>query len=395
MHGQKCMFITSTLFKRAHALAHARARLKIEQYFTPKSGQIVRKESIMNSKKSFTLSDLAALTHSQLVGNPKHVISGVADLDTATHQEASFFSNSRYEQAMKNSSAGVIFVDAHSPLLEGKNFLISDHPSQAFQQLIDTLFPPRQSPSSFKGIHPSAVIHETAQLEAGVTIGPHAVIDEGVKIGADTFIGAGVYVGPETIIGSSCLIYPHVTIREECQIGHRVIIQPGAVIGSCGFGYITDKQGRHIKLNQVGNVVIEDDVEIGANTTIDRARFKSTKVGQGSKIDNLVQLGHGVVVGPHNIIVAQTGIAGSTSTGCYVVLAGQVAIAGHIHLCDGVTVAGKSGVTKSLSPGKYGGIPAVALDEYNRNQVFLRNIEKYVGQLKDLAKRMENLENND
>lgn len=346
----------------------------------------------MNSKKSFTLSDLATLTNSRLAGDPKHIISGVADLDTATSQDASFFSNPRYEQAMKNSNAGVIFVDSNAPLLEGKNYLVSNQPSQAFQQLIDTLFPPRQSPSGFKGIHPTAIIHETAQLEEGVTVGPHAVIDEGVKIGVDTFIGAGVYVGPETIIGSSCLIYPHVTIREGCQIGHRVIIQPGAVIGSCGFGYITDKQGRHIKLNQVGNVIIEDDVEIGANTTIDRARFKSTKVGQGSKLDNLVQLGHGVIIGPHNIIVAQTGIAGSTSTGRYVVLAGQVAVAGHLHLSDGVTVAGKSGVSKSLPSGKYGGIPAVAINEYNRNQVFLRNIEKYIGQLKDLAKRIENLE---
>jgi UDP-3-O-[3-hydroxymyristoyl] glucosamine N-acyltransferase len=346
----------------------------------------------MSLKKSFVLSDLATLTSSRLIGDPKHVISGVADLETATSEDASFYSNPRYEQAMKSSSAGVIFVDSKAPLLEGKNYLISDQPSQAFQQLVDTLFPPRQSPSGFKGIHPTAIIHETAQLEEEVTVGPHAVIDEGVKIGKGTFIGAGVYVGPETIIGSSCLIYPHVTIRESCQIGHRVIIQPGAVIGSCGFGYITDKQGRHIKLNQVGNVIIEDDVEIGANTTVDRSRFKSTIISQGSKIDNLVQLGHGVVIGPHNIIVAQTGIAGSTSTGRYVVLAGQVAVAGHLHLSDGVTVAGKSGVTKSLSSGKYGGIPATPLNEWNRNQVFLRNIVKYVEQLKDLAKRIENLE---
>jgi UDP-3-O-[3-hydroxymyristoyl] glucosamine N-acyltransferase len=346
----------------------------------------------MDPKKPFTLATLATLTNCQLVGDPQYIISGIADLETATPQDASFFSNARYQQAMKNSHAGVIFIDRQTPLIEGKNYLISDQPSQAFQQFIDTLFPPRPSPSGFKGIHPSAVIHETAQLEEGVSVGPHAVIDEGVKIGTGTFIGAGVYIGPDTIIGSSCLIHPHVTIREGCQIGQRVIIQPGAVIGSCGFGYITDKQGKHIKLNQVGNVVIEDDVEIGANTTIDRARFKSTRVGQGSKIDNLVQLGHGVIIGPHNIIVAQTGIAGSSSTGRYVVLAGQVAVAGHLHLDDGVTVTGKSGITKSLSTGKYGGIPAIALDEYNRNQVFLRNIEKYVKQLKDLAKRLEKLE---
>lgn len=346
----------------------------------------------MNSKKRFDLETLATLINCRLVGNPQHEISGVADLETATPQDASFFSNPRYEQAMRHSNAGVIFVDSQVPLLQDKNYLICDQPSRSFQELIDIFHPPRQNPSGFKGIHPTAVIHDTAQLEEGVVVGPHAVIDEGVKIGVKTFIGAGTYIGPDTTIGSSCVIHPRVVIREECQIGHRVIIQPGAIIGSCGFGYTTDKQGRHIKLNQVGNVVIEDDVEIGANTTIDRARFKSTRVGQGSKIDNLVQLGHGVTVGAHNIIVAQTGIAGSTSTGRYVVLAGQVAVAGHLHLSDGVTVAGKSGVSKSLSTGKYGGIPVMPLEEYNRNQVYLRNIGKYIEQLRTLTKRLENLE---
>jgi UDP-3-O-[3-hydroxymyristoyl] glucosamine N-acyltransferase len=347
----------------------------------------------MNFKNPIKLDALAIFTDCQLIGDPHHVISGVADLETATSLDASFFSNPRYQQAMKNSDAGVVFVDAETPLLEGKNYLISNQPSRAFQKLVDALHPARQSPSGFKGIHPSAVIHETAQLEEGVSIGPHAVIDEGVKIGAETFIGAGSYVGPNTSIGHSCIIHPRVVIREGCQIGHRVIIQPGAVIGSCGFGYITDKQGKHVKLNQVGNVSIEDDVEIGANTTIDRARFKHTKVGEGSKIDNLVQLGHGVSLGEHNIIVAQTGIAGSTSTGHHVVLAGHVAVAGHLHLSPGVKVAGKSGVSKSLPSGDYGGIPAVPIEEYNRNQVFLRNIKQYVEQQKLLTKRIEKLEN--
>lgn len=210
-------------------------------------------------------------------------------------------------------------------------------------------------------------------------------------IGPDTFVGAGAYIGPYTTIGSSCIIHPRVVIREECIVGNRVIIQPGAVIGSCGFGYMTDKSGKHVKLNQAGNVIIANDVEIGANTTIDRSRIKSTMVGEGTKIDNLVQLGHGVKIGAHNIIVAQTGIAGSTTTGRHVVLAGQVAVAGHLHLSDGVTVAGKSGVTKSLATGKYGGSPAIDLNEYNRNQVLLRNIEKYIDQLKSLAIRIDSI----
>ncbi len=301
----------------------------------------------MNLKKSFDLETLAKLTNCQLIGNPNHLIFGVADLETATSQEASFLSNSRYQQAAVNSRAGVIFIDSQTSLLEKKNYLISDQPSRAFQQLIEIFHPPREAPSAFKGIHPSAIIHETAFLAENVTIGPHAVVEEGVKIGTGTFIGAGTYIGIDTIIGSFCLIHPHVVIREGCQIGHHVVIQPGAIIGSCGFGYTVDKQGKHIKLNQVGNVIIEDDVEIGANTTIDRARFKSTRIEQGSKIDNLVQLGHSVNIGPHNIIIAQTGIAGSTSTGRHVILAGHVAVAGHLHLDEGVIVAGKSGVSKS------------------------------------------------
>lgn len=346
----------------------------------------------MTSQNYYSLEALAALTNSKLVGNPKHMISGVADLETATEQDASFLSNARYNQAMKKSHAGVIFVDPQTSLLDGKNYLVVDQPSRAFQKFVDTLHPPRKNPSGFIGIHPSAVIHDTAQLADGVSVGPHAVIDEGVIIGEKTFIGAGVYIGSSSIIGSDCLVHPHVVIREGCKIGNRVLIQPGAVIGSCGFGYTTDKQGRHIKLNQVGNVVIEDDVEVGANATIDRARFKDTIIGQGTKIDNLVQLGHGVVLGPDNIIVAQTGIAGSTSTGRHVVLAGQVAVAGHLHLDDGVTVAGKSGVSKSLSRGKYGGIPAVPIHEYNRNQVYLRRIEDFIVQLKEMAKKLESLE---
>lgn len=183
------------------------------------------------------------------------------------------------------------------------------------------------------------------------------------------------------------------TVRELCIIGNRVILQPGVVVGSCGFGYITDKQGRHTKLNQLGNVIIEDDVEIGANTTIDRSRFKNTEIRRGTKIDNLVQIGHGVILGEDNIIVAQTGIAGSSKLGKNVILAGHVAVAGHLQICDRVVVAGCSGVTKSITEaGKYGGVPAVPLQEYNRNAVYLRNIEASIQKIKELESRLQALE---
>lgn len=343
-------------------------------------------------QKSFTLAELAEKTHSKLVGNPQHIITDVADLQTAQETDASFLANMRYDQAMRKSSAGVIFVDTTIQLPPSRNFLISNNPSQAFQQVIDAFHSDAQETSGFTGIHPTAVIHEQCKVGKNVSIGPNTVLDKGAIIGSNTMIHAGCYVGPHCTIGSDCVIHARVTIRERCRIGNRVILQPGAVIGSCGFGYITDKQGKHTKLNQVGTVTIEDDVEIGANTAIDRARFKTTRIGRGTKIDNLVQIAHGVEIGEDNIIVAQTGIAGSTKTGRNVVLGGQVAINGHIELGDGVMVAACSGVSKSLpEAGKYNGIPAVPLQEYNRNAVYLRNIGDYIKQLKELQAKVDEL----
>lgn len=337
-------------------------------------------------KRHFTLEQLAAQTNSKLVGDPKHQIFNVADLESATSEDASFLSNPNYEKAMRTSKAGVVFVSKDVLLEHGKNYLINESPSRAFQQTLEAILGDQyHEQTGFSGIHPTAVIHPSAVIGKDVILGPHAVIDKDAVVGSGTFIGAGTFIGIGTIIGEKCYIYPNVTIRERCNIGNRVIIQPGAVIGSCGFGYTTDQNGVHTKLNQVGNVLIEDDVEIGANTTIDRSRFKSTIVRKGSKIDNLVQLGHGVVVGEHNIIVSQTGIAGSTTTGNHVVLGGQVAVAGHLNITSGTMVAGKSGVSKSiLKAGKYGGIPAVPLQEYNRNSVLLRNFEKFLDELKQL-----------
>lgn len=345
------------------------------------------------TKKTFTLAELAALTESRLIGNAEHTIQNVADLETAAEFDASFLANPNYDKAMRASLAGVVFVSPSVELVPGRNFLISEDPSRAFQTIVEAFFGNILNVyTGFQEIHPSAVIHETASIGKNVSIGPRAVVDKEVVIGDNTTIGAGCYIGFQTTIGNHSFLHPNVTIRERCKIGNRVIIQPGAVIGSCGFGYITNQEGKHIKLNQVGIVIIEDDVEIGANTTIDRSRFKATIIGQGSKIDNLVQIGHGVVVGPHNIIVAQAGIAGSTKTGKYVVIAGQVAIAGHITIADQVMIAGKSGVSKSITEsGKYNGIPVMPVKEYNRNAVYLRNIETYVNQLKELQAKVQQL----
>lgn len=340
-------------------------------------------------KKSYTLDELAELTGSTLLGNKSHVIDGVSDLANAKEHDASFLSNPRYLADLKETKAGVIFVTEEVNGIEGKNLLICKDPSRAFQKIVDLVLGEQSIPSAFEGIHATALVHPTVKLGKNVQIGPYAVIDQMTSIGDDTKIGPHASIGPGVSIGQGCLLHPRVTIRESCRIGNRVVIQPGAVIGSCGFGFVTDKQGKHEKLRQLGNVILEDDVEIGANTTIDRARFQSTVVRKGSKIDNLVMIAHGVEVGEDNLIVGQAGIAGSSKTGKRVILAGQTGVAGHLELADGVVVAAKSGVSKSLKKaGFYGGIPAIPILEYNRLSVHFRNLEKYAGKLKEIEERI-------
>lgn len=333
----------------------------------------------------YTLAELSVLVEAELVGDPTVTISGINTLEEASALDASFLANPRYAEAMKKSQAGVICVSKGAALPEGKNFFVSQDPSRTFQKIVEKLIP--SSKSGFSGIHPTAVIHETAQIGPNVTIGPHAVIDRNTKIGANTSIGPNVSIGFEVEIGEGCFLHPNSVVRERSKLGNRVILQPGAIIGSCGFGYIPDAQGRHTKLEQLGIVILEDDVEIGANTTIDRSRFKATIIRKGTKIDNLVQIAHNVEVGEHNVIAAQTGIAGSAKTGKYVMLGGQVGIVGHVELDDQVLVATRGGVSKSLKSGKYRGSPAMPITEFHRQEVHVRKLEEYVERLKELEKK--------
>lgn len=346
------------------------------------------------NNKSFTLQELAELTNSTLVGDPNYKITNVESIELASPSDASFLSNARYEKAMLKSKAGVIFVTALPDIdLKERRFLVNHNPSQAFQKTFEAFYGTGQEFTGFEGIHASAVIHPTAILGKNCIVGPQAVIDKEVMIGDYTTIGAGCYIGPYTKIGEHCLLHPRVTVREHCSIGNRVILQPGAVIGSCGFGYLTDKNGQHTKINQLGGVILHDDVEIGANTTVDRSRFKNTEIKRGAKIDNLVQIGHGVIIGEDSIIVAQTGIAGSTKLGRNVTVGGQAAISGHLQIADRVAIGGRSGVTKSLlKAGSYAGLPAKPLEEYHRNLVHLQNISNHIKKLKSLEGRIQNLE---
>jgi UDP-3-O-[3-hydroxymyristoyl] glucosamine N-acyltransferase len=343
-------------------------------------------------EKKLTVAKLAELTNTSFVGNGDLIIEGVEALEAAGDFDASFLANPKYRDALSKSRAGLFCVAKNFPHLEGKNFLLCDDPSRVFQQIIEIFLINENNNSGFTGIHPTAVIHPSSTIDDTADIGPYVVIDKNCTVGAHTKIFSHVCIGAGSAIGNSCIIHPHVTIREKSSIGDRVIIQPGAVIGSCGFGYTTDAQGRHTKLDQLGFVELSDDVEVGACTTIDRARFKKTAIAKNTKIDNLVQIGHNVLIGQSNLIVSQTGIAGSTKTGRNVVFGGQTGVVGHIEIGDFVMIASKGGVSKSLpSGGKYSGVPVLPLQEYNRQQVHLRNIEKYVKKIEELEKKIEEL----
>lgn len=345
--------------------------------------------------KSFSLQELAELTKSKLFGNPQDEIANVDNLESADAHDASFLANLRYKEMMKKSNAGVICIDQSIEPIPGKNFLISDNPSRTFQKIAEILFFDRMPESAFKGIHHTAVIHETVQIGDNVNIGPNVVIDQGAIIGKNTIINANTTIGPKVLIGKDCILYANVTVREHCILQDRVILQPGAIIGSCGYGYTTDPQtGRHTKLDQIGIVTIEDDVEIGANTTIDRARFKNTLIRKGTKIDNLVQIAHNVELGENNIIVSQSGIAGSTKLGNNVFLGGQSGIVGHVSITNNVKIATRGGVSKSITKsGAYGGTPTSPMIEFNKRQVQLRKIGLYVKKIEELEKRIKELEN--
>ncbi|NGX43899.1 MAG: UDP-3-O-acylglucosamine N-acyltransferase [Candidatus Anoxychlamydiales bacterium] len=335
-----------------------------------------------------TLKKLASLTSSKLIGDANFKISGVNTLDEASNSEASFLANTRYFDSMLKSKAGVICVDKDTKLEQNKNYLVSDDASKTFQEII-IFFSKEDKLSGFEAIHKSAVIHKSAKIGKDVVILPNSVIDERVDIADGTFIGSGVYIGPNSSIGKETIIHSNVTIRKFSIIKDRVIIQSGAIIGSCGFGYLHQKDGSFKKLEQVGNVIIEDDVEIGANSCIDRARFKSTIIKKGTKIDNLVQIAHNVEIGKNTAIAAQTGIAGSSKIGDFVIMGGQVGVTGHVEIASFVQLATRSGVSKNLKKGKFRGSPAIDLNDYNRQFITYKNLSKTLKKLEDKLSTLE------
>ncbi|PYL77475.1 MAG: UDP-3-O-(3-hydroxymyristoyl)glucosamine N-acyltransferase [Verrucomicrobia bacterium] len=334
---------------------------------------------------TFTLKELSAMCDGELLGDPSLQISGAASLGDATEGEISFFANRKYIGLLRKTRASAIFVprDFSEPI-DVAQIRVAD-PTKTFERVVLKFAP---KPITFApGIHPSAVVDPSAQLGDRVSIQPLAVIQPGVKIGNDTIIGACSYIGHETVIGSACHIYPRVTIRERSLIGSRVIIHSGAVIGADGFGFeMID--GRQQKIQQLGIVQIDDDVEIGANTTVDRARFGRTWIQQGVKIDNLVQIAHNVVIGKNSVIVAQTGISGSTRVGERVTMAGQVGIVGHVEIADGSVIAAQSGVSKSIPGGVWFGYPAGPIEETKQQIAWIHRLGRLFARVKAIEKKL-------
>ena len=321
----------------------------------------------------------------ELVGDPALKITGAASLAEAVPGEITFFSDPRYGPLLYKTRASAMFV----PFNFADNISVAQirvsNPAKAFEQVVLKLAP---KPITFApGVDPRAVVDPSAHLGERVSIQPYAVIEAGARIGDDTLIGAGSYIGHETVIGSACLIYPRVTIRERSRVGSRVIIHSGAVIGADGFGFeMVD--GRHEKIQQLGIVQIDDDVEIGANTTVDRARFGRTWIRQGVKIDNLVQIAHNVVIGKNSVIVAQTGISGSTRVGEHVQMGGQVGIVGHVTIADKTRIGAQSGVSKDIGGGVWFGYPAMPMPEAKRQIAWVRRLGKLFERVKEIEKKL-------
>ncbi len=339
-----------------------------------------------------TASQLAQLVGGAVLAGRKEVaVTGVAALEDATAHDATFFGNAKYLPALRQSKAGVALVplDFSESLPDVGAVVGVANPSLAFAAVVAALQPPL--PRLPPGIHAAAVISRSARVGREVTVHAYAVIEEGAEIGEGTSIGAHAFIGRESRIGPDSFVHPHVTIRERVSLGARCVVHSGAVIGGDGFGFET-VDGRHVKVPQVGGVEIGDDVEIGAGVTIDRARFGMTKIGEGTKIDNLVQIAHNVVIGPHCLIVAQAGISGSTRLGKYVVLAGQVGVVGHITLGDGATVGAQSGVSKSVPAGaKVFGSPAEPMMEAAESLARVRRLPKLIERVKQLEAEVARL----
>ena len=339
-----------------------------------------------------TAAKIAELVQGTVIGDGERAVNGVASLKDAKADQISIYGNKKYANMFAESQAGTVIVSkdtAGDAASDTRTLIVCDNVDYAFSQAVMIFAKP--APEFRPGVHPRAVVDESAVLGKDVHVGANAVIEAGAVIGDNTVIAAGCYIGHDVKVGAQCILYPNVTVMYRCILGNKVILHPGVVIGADGFGFVPGPRGL-VKVPQTGIVQIDDDVEIGANTTVDRARFDKTWIKANVKIDDQVMVAHNVVVGESSILVAQCGIAGSASLGRGVIVAAKAGINGHINIGDGAQIAGTSGVVKSLPPGAIAiGTPAETQREFMARLALPGKVDKLSKKLADLKAQVEEL----
>ncbi len=334
-----------------------------------------------------TLSEICSLVSGELFapsGSDSQEIRGIRSMAEAREGDITFLANVRYRPELKRLKASAVLLSQREPEASIPQIVVSD-PYLALSLLMQHFYP---MPKGSGQISPLAFIAPTARVSSGVDIGPMCVVSEGARIGEGSVLTSGVHVGRNVVIGNDVYIHPNVVIREECRIGNRVIIQPGAVIGSDGFGYAVTPEGKRLRIPQVGIVVIGDDVEIGANSTVDRATFGETHIGRGTKMDNLVQIAHNVKIGQDCVLVAQSAVAGSGRLGDRVILAGQAAVVGHIEVGSDSVIGGQSGVASSIGErSRVSGSPAIPHNVWLRVQSIVKDLPSILSRIRRLERQ--------
>ena len=340
----------------------------------------------------FTLGEIATKVQGRVKGNPDVIITGVAGLEEAAEGEISFVANPRYIKRVNTTRATAIIIgESNGAVKAEKNYLVVKNPYLSFLMTVELFYPQKRV---FKpGIHPTAVVDPTAQIGERVYIGPLAVVGSHSRVGNDCILQARAYVGDRAVIGDNTRIMPGAIVLDGVRVGQRCLLQSGCVLGGDGFGFVCDQKGVQNKIPQVGGLVIGDDVEIGANTTIDRGTLSDTRIGNGVKFDNLVHIAHNVEIGDNSLVIAQVGVSGSTKIGKSVILAGQAGVGGHLHIGDRVKIGAQAGVTKSLPPeSEVSGYPARPHKEALRMQASISRIPKLIEDIKDLLRRINEIE---
>ena len=336
------------------------------------------------------LKDLAERLNCQPVGNPDLEIAGLAPIETAESDQLTFLSNKKYVRHLAATRAAAVILEDAALLPDGRSGIISSNPYLTFAEAMWIFHPP---PHTTAGIHPLAVIAPTAKLGEKVSIGPFSVIGDRVEIGENAVIHSHCNIYPDARIGSDALIHSHCVVRESCRIGAKVILQNNVVIGSDGFGYAKTSTSNWFKIPQAGIVIIEDEVEIGAGSTIDRATIGATVVDKGTKIDNQVQIGHGSAVGQNTLLCAQVGLAGSTKVGNEVILSGQVGAAGHLEIGDRVVATAQTGIPNSVEAGKViSGYPAIDNRDWLKSSAIFADLPRLRKEIRELRNRLNQLE---